>query len=163
MAIRLTSSAFASGEAIPRKFTGEGDDVSPPLAWDGAPAGTKEFALICDDPDAPTPEPWVHWIIYGISPEVHALPEGMKSNATQLTEPITAEQGKNSWPSGVTTGYRGPLPPRGHGIHHYHFKLYALDTRLGVPPGATKQQLLNAMQGDVLADGELTGTYEIKR
>ena len=87
----------------------------------------------------------------------------MKSDAPQITEPVDARQGKNSWPSGVTTGYRGPLPPAGHGVHHYHFKLYALDTRLGLSPGATKQQLLAAMQGHVLAEAKLTGTYEIKR
>ena len=164
MKIKLTSSAFNAGSAIPQKHSGEGNDISPPLTWDGAPDGTKEFALICDDPDAPTPEPWVHWVIYGIAPDVRALPEGVRSNAPQQhTEPVAARQGKNSWPSGATTGYRGPLPPPGHGTHHYHFRLYALDTRLDLPPGATKQQLLDAMKGHVLAEAGLVGTYERKR
>jgi Raf kinase inhibitor-like YbhB/YbcL family protein len=146
MKFNLTSSAFKAGAAIPRKHTGEGDDVAPPFTWDGAPDATKEFALICDDPDAPTPQPWVHWVIYGIPADVRASPEGVKSNAPQLTTPVTARQGKNSFPSGPTMGYRGPMPPPGHGTHHYHFKLYALDTQLDLGPGATKQQLLDAMK-----------------
>jgi Raf kinase inhibitor-like YbhB/YbcL family protein len=162
MTFKLASSAFKDGQAIASKHTGEGADLSPPLTWDGAPAGSKEFALVCDDPDAPTPEPWVHWIIYGIGPDVRALPEGVKSNVPQLNEAVVARQGKNSWPSGVTTGYRGPLPPPGHGIHHYHFKLYALDKRLDLAPAATKQQLLEAMKGHVLGEAELVGTYERK-
>jgi Raf kinase inhibitor-like YbhB/YbcL family protein len=160
MKINLTSGAFKNGAAIPAKYTSEGNDVSPPLAWDSAPKETQEFALICDDPDAPSAQPWVHWVIYGIAADVRALPEGVKSNAPQLTAPIAAKQGKNSWDSGVTTGYRGPQPPPGHGTHHYHFKLYALDKRLDLPPEATKQQVLDAMKGHVLTEGELMGTYE---
>ncbi|HEX5472213.1 MAG TPA: YbhB/YbcL family Raf kinase inhibitor-like protein [Lacipirellulaceae bacterium] len=163
MKMTLTSTAFKPGAAIPRKYTGEGDDISPPLAWADAPAGTTSFALICDDPDAPSPEPWVHWVIYGIPAETHALPEGVKSNEPALTSPTTAKQGKNSFGSGATIGFRGPMPPPGHGVHHYHFKLYALDTRLDLPPGSTKQQLLNAMKGHVLAEAELIGTYERKQ
>src|SRR4051812_7048894 len=154
MNFELTTNSFNAGAAIPRKYTGEGEDVSPSLTWDGAPDGTKEFALICDDPDAPTPEPWVHWVIYGIPPEVRGLPEGVKSNAPELKEPIEARQGMNTWLEGVTIGYRGPLPPPGHGVHHYHFKLSALDKRLDLPPGATKQQVVNAMKGHVLANTE---------
>lgn len=101
-------------------------------------------------------------MIYGIPPDVRVLPEGIKSNAPQLREPIAARQGKNSWDSGVTIGYRGPMPPPGHGTHHYHFKLYALDTKLALPPSATKSQLLDAMKGHVLAEAELIGTYERK-
>jgi Raf kinase inhibitor-like YbhB/YbcL family protein len=163
MKFEFTSTAFKNNHAVPKEYTGEGDDVSPPLAWDDAPPNTKEFALICDDPDAPSPEPWVHWVIYGIPADARALPEGVKSNAPQLTKPVTARQGKNSWPSGVTTGYRGPLPPPGHGVHHYHFKLYALDARLDLPSGSTKQQLLDAMKSHVLGEAELVGTYERKR
>ena len=163
MKFQLTSPAFQPGSPIPAKFSGEGSDVSPPLEWHGAPASTKEFALLCDDPDAPTPQPWVHWVIYGIGPDVHSLPEGIKSNTAQLNKPVTARQGKNSWPSGVTTGYRGPLPPPGHGTHHYHFKLYALDKPLDLSPGATKQQMIDAVKGHVLAETELVGTYERKR
>lgn len=160
MKFKLTSSAFNDGAAIPRKFGGDGDDVSPPLAWEGAPDGAKEFALICDDPDARSREPWVHWVIFGIGPEVHALPEGVKSNVGQLTEPIAAKQGENFFDSGNTIGYRGPMPPPGRGTHHYHFKLYALDKPLDVPPSATKQQLLDAMKGHVLGEAELIGAYE---
>lgn len=162
MSFKITSSAFQPGSAIPKKFTGEGDDMSPPLAWDGPPNDAREFALICDDPDAPTAEPWVHWVIYNIPGDVRELPEGVKSNVPQLKEPLAARQGKNSWPAGVTIGYRGPLPPPGHGTHHYHFRLYALDARLDLSPGATKQQLLDAMKGHVLAETELIGTYERK-
>ena len=137
MAFKLTSSAFKAGAAIPRKFTGEGADVSSPLAWDGVPDGTRQFALICDDPDAPTPKPWVHWVIYGIAADVRAVPEGI-TNEPELRDPIAARQGKNSWDAGVTIGYRGPMPPPGHGTHHYHFKLYALDKPLDLAPAATK-------------------------
>jgi hypothetical protein len=159
----LTSTAFRPGSPIPAKFSGEGSDVSPPLEWSGAPPRTKEFALVCDDPDAPTPEPWVHWVIYSIGPDVHALAEGITSNTPQLKGPVTARQGKNSWPSGVTTGYRGPLPPPGHGTHHYHFKLYALDKPVDLSPGATEQQVTEAVKGHILAETELVGTYERKR
>jgi Raf kinase inhibitor-like YbhB/YbcL family protein len=158
----LSSTAFKNGQAIPKKYTGEGDDVSPPLAWAAPPPNTKELALICDDPDAPSPEPWVHWVIYGIPADVHSLPEGVKSNEPQLKKPIVARQGKNSFGSGATIGYRGPLPPPGHGVHHYHFKLYALDAALNLAPGTSKKQLLDAMKGHVLTETELVGTYERK-
>lgn len=158
MALTVTSSAFQSGQPIPRQHTEDGTNRSPPLAWSGAPAGTQEFAVICDDPDAPTPEPWVHWVIYGIPSEVSVLPEGIPS-AQRISSPVLAVQGKNSWPRGQTLGYRGPAPPSGHGVHHYHFQVYALDARLKREPGLTKDQLLDAMQGHVLAVGELVGTY----
>jgi len=117
------------------------------------------LALICDDPDAPTPEAWVHWVIYKIPPDTTELPEGVAKTA-QLSQPPGAVQGKNSWPSGQTIGYRGPMPPPGHGVHRYYFRLYALDTPLDVPPGATKAELLQAMEGHILAQGELMGTYQ---
>ncbi|HVT29153.1 MAG TPA: YbhB/YbcL family Raf kinase inhibitor-like protein, partial [Lacipirellulaceae bacterium] len=120
MKFELTSSAFKRGAPIPRKYTGEGDDASPPLAWSAAPPNTKEFALICDDPDAPSAEPWVHWVIYGIPADVSGLPEGVKTNEAKLAKPVVARQGKNSFTSGATVGYRGPMPPPGHGVHHYH-------------------------------------------
>lgn len=160
MKFKISSSGFEDGEPIPRKFAGDGDDVSPPLAWEGVPNGTKEFALICDDPDARSREPWVHWVIYRIGSEVRALPEGVKSNVGQLSEPIAARQGENFFDEGNTVGYRGPMPPQGRGTHHYHFKLYALDAQLDVAPSANKQQLLDAMKGHVLAETELIGTYE---
>jgi len=160
-ALKLTSSAFGPGEPIPRKYTGDGENVSPPLAWTGLPEGTKELALICDDPDAPSPrrpapKPWVHWVLYKIPPTVTELPEGIPPKA-QLDNPPGALQGKNSWP---TVGYRGPEPPRGSGRHRYVFKLYALDEPLSLPPEANKQALLAAMKGHILAEAQLIGTYE---
>ena len=156
MTIEVTSTAVAEGKPIPKKYTGEGEDLSPPLAWSNLPEGTEELALICDDPDAPTAEPWVHWVIYKIPADANGLPEGVAASR-QLTEPAGAVQGENSWP---TIGYRGPMPPPGHGPHRYFFKLYALDTKLRVEPGASKEELLEKMSGHVLAQGQLMGTYE---
>jgi Raf kinase inhibitor-like YbhB/YbcL family protein len=154
--MKIRSSVFENGQPIPIRYTGEGKDVSPPLEWSGAPDGTKEFALICDDPDAPTPQPWVHWVIYKISPKTTKLPEGLPRQAS-LNSPVTARQGKNSWD---TIGYRGPMPPPGHGVHHYYFALYALNAELDVPEGVDKATLLNAMQGHILLKTELIGTYK---
>lgn len=158
MAMTVESKAFGPNQPIPKKYTGEGEDKSPPLAWSNVPEGTNEFALICDDPDAPTPEPWVHWVIYKIPAGTRDLPEGIPNTET-LANPAGAMQGKNSWPK---TGYGGPMPPRGHGVHHYHFKVYALNAPLDVKPGLDKKGLLKAMAGYVLAEGELVGTYERK-
>lgn len=146
--LQVTSSAFQNGAAIPTKYTGEGQDVSPPLAWTGAPAGTREFAIIMDDPDAPGAEPWVHWVLYAIPANVSTLAEAGTAGGVE---------GVNSW---KRAGYGGPMPPIGHGAHHYHFKVYALDLQLALPAAASKAQLLKAMQGRVLAFGELVGTYE---
>ena len=106
-------------------------------------------------------EPWVHWVLYAVPAAVRSLPEGVKTSA-QLSEPKGALQGKNSWPGGRTVGYRGPAPPKGHGVHHYHFKLYALDSELKLGAGLTKSELLNAIDGHILGVGELVGTYERK-
>ncbi len=156
MSLTVSSSAFGHNEAIPTKYTGEGQDVSPALSWSGVPAGTRELALICDDPDAPRAEPWVHWVIYKIPPGGTGLPQNVAKTET-LATPAGAVQGTNSW---GRVGYGGPMPPPGHGVHHYHFKLYALDSPLDLGPGATKDELLAAMQGHILAQGELVGTYE---
>jgi Raf kinase inhibitor-like YbhB/YbcL family protein len=156
MKITISSTAFSHNEPIPRKHTGEGQDVSPALAWSGIPAGTKELALIMDDPDAPRPEPWVHWVIYKLPATLTGLPEGVPKTPT-LTDPAGALQGNNTWPK---IGYNGPMPPPGHGVHHYHFKLYALDAALDVKPGLDKKQLLAKMKGHILAEGELIGTYQ---
>lgn len=159
--IELSSTAFDDGGPIPAKYTEDGDDLSPPLSWSGVPEGTKELALICDDPDAPSPKrpapsPWVHWVIYKIPADVEVLPEGIPA-AARLDDPPGALQGKNSWP---TTGYRGPAPPPGSGTHRYVFKLYALDTELDVEPEIDKATLLSEMSGHVLGEGRLIGTYE---
>ena len=148
-AIRLTSPAFEAGGPIPRKYTGEGVDVSPPLAWEGVPTRAKELALICDDPDAPRADPWVHWVLYRIPTDSRGLAEGSNGGAME---------GRTD--SGH--GYGGPMPPRGHGVHHYHFRIYALDQPLSLGANATKKDLLASMQGHVLAEGELVGTYERK-
>jgi Raf kinase inhibitor-like YbhB/YbcL family protein len=148
MAIKISSSAFESNRPIPKKHTGEGPDVSPALSWTGVPPDAKELALICDDPDAPTPRPWVHWVLYKLLPTLSGLQEGDSGGGVQ---------GKNDFEK---TGYGGPLPPKGHGVHHYHFKLYALDRTLEANPGLTKDQILANMKGHILAEGELVGTYE---
>jgi hypothetical protein len=159
MTMKLTSPAFKRDEQIPVKYTGDGDDVSPPLAWSDPPGGTQEFALICDDPDAPTPSPWVHWVIYRIPADFKGLPEGIP-NQEYLEHPPGALQGKNSFADGATIGYRGPAPPPGHGVHHYHFKLYALESKLHVQAGADKKTLLEEISGIVLEEAKLTGTYQ---
>ena len=156
--MKITSRAFGPGQPIPVKYTGDGDDKSPPLALANVPSGAKTLALIVDDPDAPTPQPWVHWVIFNIPAGAAGLPEA-EPRKGKLIEPAGATQGVNSWPSD-NLGYRGPAPPRGHGVHHYHFKLYALDTSLNLDPGITKNDLLAAMKNHILAEAELIGTYE---
>lgn len=161
MTMTLQSTAFENGRPIPRRHTGEGEDISPLLSWQNVPQAARELALICDDPDAPTPEPWVHWLIYNIPSDTSGLPEHIVRNG-QLESPVTASQGCNSWPDGETIGYRGPMPPRGHGVHHYHFKLYALRSPLHLPAGLEKTQLLAALNDHVLATASIVGTYERK-
>jgi len=156
--LTLTSNAFSGAERIPQihAYAPEGENVSPELAWSGAPDGTKELALIVDDPDAPRAEPWVHWVLYGIPAGVTEIPEAASTGAGTLTRPAGAHEGKNDFGD---LGWGGPLPPKGHGTHHYHFKLYALDAPLGLGTGASKDELLRAMKGHVLAETELVGTY----
>lgn len=158
MTMTLKSTAFSNNEPIPKKHTGDGEDVSPPLTWSGHPDGVKEFALICDDPDAPTPEPWVHWVLYKIAADTTSLPENIEKKESPPIPP-GAKQGRNSFHK---IGYGGPAPPKGHGVHHYHFKLYALDTAIEISGTADKKRLLSAIKGHVLAEGELVGTYERK-
>ncbi len=154
--IALRSSAFEEGQAIPMRYTGDGQDVSPPLSWGELPEGTAAVALIVDDPDAPTPKPWVHWVIYNIPAGATGLPEASPATP-ELAEPQGAVQGRNTWD---TIGYKGPAPPKGHGVHHYHFKIYALDQPVMTEPGATKDELLDRMSGNIIGQGELTGTYQ---
>jgi len=163
MKLTIQSSAFVHGEPIPRRYSGEGEELSVPLSWSGLGEGVKELALIVDDPDVPRPdpdapraEPWVHWVIYKIPAEVSGLAEGIAAEA-ELSTPVGALQGKNT-SGGI--GYQGPMPPLGHGVHHYHFKLYALDTQLELKAGADKQALLAAMEGHVVGQSELVGTYQ---
>jgi Raf kinase inhibitor-like YbhB/YbcL family protein len=148
--MHLTSSAIPPGKGIPRQYTCDGNDISPPLQWDEPPPGTQSFALIADDPDAPSGT-FVHWVLFNLPPQARALPEGIRPEP-RLAD--GARHGKNSWGN---KGYGGPCPPGG--THRYFFKLYALDTMLDLPAGASKEQLLRAMQGHILAETELMGQY----
>jgi Raf kinase inhibitor-like YbhB/YbcL family protein len=166
--MKLTSTAFENGAHIPEQYTGVGEDLSPQLAWTAAPEGTQSFALICDDPDAPSrqqprPEgPWVHWVIYNIPATVQGLAEGLLRQP-ELQQPEGALQGKNDFGDADHVGYRGPMPPVGSGPHRYYFKLYAVDRRLELPAGeATKDTLLAALHGHVLGEAELMGHFERK-
>lgn len=151
MAMNLTSSAFTEGTMIPRKYTCDAEDTSPDLKWSGVPKGTQSLALICDDPDAPVGT-WVHWVLFNIPADVTALPAGIPAEATLENG---ARQGKNDFRK---LGYGGPCPPGG--THRYYFKLYALDTRLDLASGSSKAQLLAAMKGHILAEGQLMGKYQ---
>jgi len=157
--MELTSSAFAPLADIPSLYTCEGSDQSPPLAWSGVPAGAKSLALIVDDPDAPDPAAprmtWVHWVLYNLPPDSTGIEAG-KSRASDL--PAGTRQGLNDW---KREGYGGPCPPMGR--HRYVHKLYALDIVLPVLHPATKAALEKAMQGHVLAEGELVGYYKKKK
>jgi len=148
--MNVTSTAFAEGAAIPTRFTCDGPDVSPPLAWSGAPASTKTFALIMDDPDAPGGT-WVHWVLYNLPPAATALREGVKAGEL----PKGTLEGLNDW---KRTGYGGPCPPIGR--HRYFHKLYALDTALPAMESPTKTELEQAMKGHLLEKAELIGTYQ---
>jgi Raf kinase inhibitor-like YbhB/YbcL family protein len=152
MKLELTSTAFAEGAAVPKQHTGDGADSSPPLRWSEPPEKTKSFALVCDDPDAPRGT-WVHWVLFNVPADTRALREGVPTHETLDTG---ARQGKNDF---GTIGYGGPAPPKGK-AHRYFFKLYALDTMLDLPAGVTKEQLLAAMKGHIVAEGQLMGRYQ---
>ncbi len=151
---KLFSLDFENGKKIPKEFTCEGANKMPKLVWENAPAKTASFALICDDPDAPAGI-WVHWVVYNIPADKRSL-DYVKDRSEKLSDGTL--QGANSWPNGI--GYGAPCPPKGSGVHRYHFKLYALDTLLTLNSKATKQELLKAMQGHVLAEAKLIGLYE---
>jgi Raf kinase inhibitor-like YbhB/YbcL family protein len=152
--VNFDSPSFEQQQPLPAKHTCEGGDLSPALKWAGAPSSTKSFALIVDDPDAPG-RTWVHWVIYNISATATELPENVaKSDAPSTV--AGAKQGVNDFGK---VGYGGPCPPRGHGRHRYVFKLYALKNKLDLKR-PTKAQLESAMQGQILAQAELVGTYE---
>ncbi len=160
----LSSPSFRNNQPMPAKHSCEGEDASPALKWEGAPAGTKSFALIVDDPDAPGGS-WVHWVIYNVSVTGNELPESVyktesirwDKHSTSADAVGAARQGINDFGN---VGYGGPCPPRGHGVHHYHFRLYALDTDLNLAPRVTRKQLESAMKGHILAQAELIGTYQ---
>jgi Raf kinase inhibitor-like YbhB/YbcL family protein len=154
MSLHIESPAFGDGEVIPQKYAAVGENVSPPLRFADVPEGAKELALIVDDPDAPRTEPFTHWVVYKIPPGMTALPEAL-GRPSNPAGPLV--QGRND---AHENGYYGPKPPPGHGPHHYHFKLYALDRELQPQPHHNKQSLLVAMSGHVLEQAELTGVFE---
>lgn len=155
MTLTLRSSVFTNGGEIPSKYTCEGQDIAPPLEWEGVPEQTRSVVLIVDDPDAPDPKAprmtWVHWVLYSIPPDADGLLEG----ATSEDLPVGTEEGLNDW---KRTGYGGPCPPIGR--HRYFHKLYALDVVLKGMSKPTKAEIESAMKGHVIAKAELLGTYE---
>lgn len=156
MSFSIASSAFKQGMPIPKEYSCEGKNTSPDLSWNGAPASTKSFVLICDDPDAPHGT-WTHWIVYDIPSATTSFARDMKKGA-ELEHGI--KQGSQS--SGVV-GYQGPCPPPGHGTHHYHFTLYAMDCpTLGIAGGADRKHVEEAMGKHIIAQTECMGTYERK-
>ncbi len=146
----MTSSAFAAKATIPAKYTCDGESISPPLQWDAPPSGTQSLALVVDDPDAPSGT-FVHWAIYGLPPALRALPEGVSTDERPATGGVNGANGAGK------LGYTGPCPPSG--VHRYFFRLYALDVKLDSTPGWTEDQLLQAMNGHILGQAELMGTY----
>jgi Raf kinase inhibitor-like YbhB/YbcL family protein len=156
--LQITSNAFEQGASIPRLYTCQGKDSSPPLSWSGVPAAVRSLALIVDDPDAPDPAApkriWVHWVLYNMPPGCTGLAEGVAPTAL----PAGTLQGKNDW---KRTGYGGPCPPIGR--HRYFHKLYALDAMLPDLDHPAKDQLIKAMDGHILAQAELVGTYQKER
>jgi Raf kinase inhibitor-like YbhB/YbcL family protein len=151
MTLEITSSAFSEGEMIPTGYTCDGPDVSPDLAWTGVPETTQSLALICDDPDAPMGT-WVHWVLFNIPPGARGLPGEISPDAALENG---ARHGTNDF---GRLGYGGPCPPGG--THRYFFKLYALDTELDLASGITKAQLIEAMEGHILAEAQLMGKYK---
>ena len=151
LSLKLNSTAFEEGGMIPAQYTCDGQNISPPLTWSGVPDGAKTLALICDDPDAPRGT-WVHWVVYQIPSTEKGLPENVPARPTLDSG---ARQGTNDFKK---TAYGGPCPPSG--THRYFFKLYALDADLNLPPGATKDQLLKAMDTHTLAQGQLMARYK---
>jgi len=151
MNLEVRSSVFEEGGRIPDRYTGIGADVSPPLSFSGVPEATQSLALICDDPDAPAGT-WVHWVLFNLSPATRELTEAVDTEKKVLGG---AKQGHNDFRK---IGYGGPMPPPGK-PHRYFFKVYALDTKLDIKAGITKAGLLEAMEGHILAEGQLMGTY----
>ena len=152
MKLQIKSTAFEEGGNIPKKYTCDGSDVSPSLSWTLPPPGTKSLALICDDPDAPVGT-WVHWVLFGLSTDIVTLPEGVPG---QEVIQGGAKQGINDFGK---IGYGGPCPPEGS-AHRYFFKVYALDSEPNLSAGATKQELLQAIEGHIIAEGQLMGRYQ---
>jgi Raf kinase inhibitor-like YbhB/YbcL family protein len=167
--ITVTSSAFKDGASMPDDYTSFGKNVSPPIAWSGAPAATRQFAVVCHDPDAPMPGGFTHWVIYKIPATAKGLPEAVPAGASVTTGGIAgAIQGANGFSAFARRGgpppepgYRGPAPPAGP-AHHYHFTVYALDAALDLQPGLDRNGLLKAMEGHIIGEGEIIGLAQRK-
>ena len=158
-ALTVTSPTLTAGQPIPKQHTADGENTSPAFAWTGAPATTKSFALICDDPDVPMPQPFVHWVIYNIPGAAKGLPANIPIDpaAAMPAEIAGAIQGPSGFRRPI---YRGPAPPPGK-VHNYHFTVFALDVA-DLPAGLNKAQLVDAMAGHIVAQGQLVATYERK-
>lgn len=158
-AFTLVAEAFDPGAPVPRAHAhpDEGENRSPALAWRDVPQWAAEVAVVVDDPDAPGPEPFVHWLVWGLRADLGALPEGLSSMAKRPATYAAVREGRNGFGE---VGWTGPLPPAGHGPHRYRFTAYALRARLDLPAGASKLELLDAMAGSVIGTAELVGTYE---
>jgi hypothetical protein len=153
----VESPTMRTGEMMPREYSPDGRNVSPPLTWSGLPAGTRQIAVICQDHGAGNPPPWVHWIIYNIPGTAAVLPEAIPFDESQPMPPGLegAVQGSNGWGLDM---YRGPAPP-GTSLHHYHFAVFALDAELDLPPGLDRDELLDAIEGHVIGQGSMTPHY----
>ena len=156
--IVVSSPVLKDGQPIPKDYTADGKNVSPPITWSNLPPETKELALICEDPVAPTPQPFVHWVVYKIPPTAKGLPEGMPIDDTSALPADLAGtiQGLSGFRRPL---WRGPAPPKPGVTHQYHFIVYALDAPLTAPAGLNKMQLLEAMKGHIVGQGELVATY----
>ena len=155
--MELKSSAFEDGQPIPKKYTGDGKDVSPPLNWEEPPAGTTEFAILVQDLDSQRDEPFYHWIMFGIPGAVRSFPEAVPKDGRGNL--LIARQGTNSF-SYDNWGYRGPAPLDGSGVHRYQFTLYALSKRLSLFPGASGAEFVRGVRPIVLEQATLTGTFD---
>lgn len=152
--IAIASRGFFPNGPIPRTYAQEGKNVSPPLHWAGVPPFARELVLLCEDPDAPLPHPFVHWLVYGMPASTRELPPGILPPFSLASGGL---QGKNS---AMADGYAGPAPPPGHGVHHYYFQIFALGAPLNLGPEAKRDEVVRAMAGHVLAKGILVGTYQ---
>jgi len=146
--LTVTSQDFVNGEPLPRSATKDGESIPPIIAWSAVPEGTRSIVLICEDPDAPLPEPFAHWLVYDIPPVATMLDETTRN---------LSREGKNS---NLKQGYAAVSPPRGHGSHAYHFQVFALDAELPINPGAGRYELMESMRGHVIAWGDMIGTYD---
>jgi Raf kinase inhibitor-like YbhB/YbcL family protein len=147
--LEISSPAFDAGGRIPTRHARDGDDVSPELRWSGVPDGTAQLAVVCHDPDAPLPHGFTHWVVYGIPADASGIEEGGGGRYTE---------GENDFGE---QGYGGPMPPEGHGTHHYYFWVYALDTEVDAAPGLTREDLLDRIGDHIIEQNRVVGTYEL--